>query len=464
MQRAGMNMVRVWAGGVYPPDAFFHACDTAGILVWQDFMFGYLPPGDGPNLERSLPELREQVSRLWNHPSLALFCGNNELDVALKNWGWQKTYKLEDQRSKRIDREYAGLFDQRAREIAEWASLYTPTSPLSNWGDAEGLRNGDLHYWGVWHGDEPFSSFGRNVGRFVSEYGFQSYPDSATLATQLDPVHLYLGSPMLAKRQKSYKGDAPIWTAIEREFGVKPRTLGEFILFSQLAQAEGYRQAIWAHVTGQPHCMGTLFWQLNDVWAGPSWSTVDHTGTWKAAMYEVARSYAPCALNLGLQGDSLVATVWNERQDLKKAQVLIQVIRTDGTIVRTDSSRIVLGTGERTILAEPVEPLLGGGAWDHHVVRVALQDGAGAVVVERLLPLKHLGEMAWEKATVRAVKVSSNNAGTTYRLTTDKPVPVVKLEARGGMLSDNYFPLCPGTSRTVTISGSNAAPGVTQWP
>jgi hypothetical protein len=144
--------------------------------------------------------------------------------------------------------------------------------------------------------------------------------------------------------------------------------------------------------------------------------------------------------------------------------VLIQVIRTDGTIVRTDSSRIVLGTGERTILAEPVEPLLGGGAWDHHVVRVAVQDGAGAVVVERLLPLKHLGEMAWEKATVRAVKVSSNNAGTTYRLTTDKPVPVVKLEARGGMLSDNYFPLCPGTSRTVTISGSNAAPGVTQWP
>lgn len=469
LQRTGMNMVRVWAGGVYPPDAFFDACDTAGILVWQDLMFANMTPYGEEDDRRITGEMIHQLNRLADHPSLVLWCGNNELDVAWRNWGWQDRYGLHGADSARVIADHDTLFRglQTVWTMRAMGQNYTPTSPLSNWGNAEGLKNGDLHYWGVWHGDSAFSSFKNNVGRFVSEYGFQSYPDSATLATQLDPEHLYLGSPMLAARQKSYKTDKPIWTAIDREFAVKPRYLGEFILFSQLAQAEAYRQAIWAHVTGQPHCMGTLFWQLNDVWAGPSWSTVDHTGTWKAAMYEVARSYKPVVLDLELVNSKFTATLWNERTDLKAAKVVTQVFRTDGQRISSDTNSVLLGTGKSVLISAGQEALLKGGGADRHVVRVAVLDERGEVLVERILPFKRMGEMAWEKAEVRLERVGRAEGSATYRLSTDKPVPLVKLTLTGTEFSDNYFPLVPGQDRLVTVSrrsGSQGEPELLVWP
>lgn len=473
LQRAGMNMVRVWAGGVYPPEAFYIACDTAGILIWQDLMFANIPPIDDAFLANVHKEVKEQGDWQSEHACIALWCGNNELSVAWKNWGWQERYGLHAEDSIRVDSSVNYFFNDHVRDAFNYSKaafrggLGISSSPLSNWGNAEGLKNGDLHYWGVWHGDSAFSSFKNNVGRFVSEYGFQSYPDSATLATQLDPEHLYLGSPMLAKRQKSYKTDTPIWTAIDREFAVKPRYLGEFILFSQLAQAEAYRQAIWAHVTSQPHCMGTLFWQLNDVWAGPSWSTVDHTGTWKAAMYEVARSYKPVVLDLELANGKVTATLWNERADLKTAKVVTQVFRTDGQRISSDTAMISLVTGKAELLSVGQEVLLKGGEADRHVVRVAVLDARGEVLADRILPFKRMGEMAWEKAEVRLERVGGTEASVTYRVSTDRPVPVVKLEASGAEFSDNYFPLLPDTDRTVTVTwpgGMTGKVGLRSWP
>ena len=143
----------------------------------------------------------------------------------------------------------------------------------------------------MWHGDSAFSSFANNVGRFVSEYGFQSYPDSALLARYNDPKDLYLGSPTMKRLQRSYKTDKPIWDAIRRELGIEPKTFGEFVEASQEEQAKANRMAIEAHMAAQPHCMGTLFWQLNDCWPGPSWSLIDFEGNWKPGMYEVQRLY-----------------------------------------------------------------------------------------------------------------------------------------------------------------------------
>jgi len=131
-----------------------------------------------------------------------------------------------------------------------------------------------------------------NVGRFVSEYGFQSWPDSALLAKYIDPQQLYLGSPALQYRQRSYKTDAPIWKVIQQEIGEEPKTLGRFIEDSQEVQAKAYQIAIQAQMAAQPHCMGTLFWQLNDCWPGPSWSLIDHDGNWKPGMYVVQRLYS----------------------------------------------------------------------------------------------------------------------------------------------------------------------------
>lgn len=288
MQAAGMNMVRVWSGGIYPSEAFYHACDTAGILVWQDLMFGNMvAPTSGflANVDRELEELQ----RSWGgHPCLAIVCGNNELDVAWKHWGWQERYGLHAEDSVRVERDNREFFHTYLP--ARLQGPYTPTSPLSNWGSEVGLRSGDLHYWGVWHGDSAFSSFANNVGRFVSEYGFQSYPDSALLAKYIHPDSLYLGSPALARLHRSYKTDRPIWEAIERELGEEPpTTLGAFIEAGQRVQAKAYGMAIAAHFAARPHCMGTLLWQLNDPWPGPSWSIIDVEGNPKPAYQVVKR-------------------------------------------------------------------------------------------------------------------------------------------------------------------------------
>lgn len=295
MQQAGMNMVRVWAGGVYPPESFLHACDTAGILVWQDLMLGNLFPfsdwGWTPLGIRY--EVDEQMARMAAHPSVAIFCGNNELRVAWHNWGWQQRYGLHGSDSTFVIEQNERLWTKEIGERAQEGDVfYTPTSPLSNWGSAAGLRSGDLHYWGVWHGDSTFSSFKNNVGRFVSEYGFQSYPDSALLAKYIDPKELYLGSPAMKRLQRSYKTDRPIWEAIERELGEKPTTLGGFIEASQRVQAKAYQMAIDAHMSAQPRCMGTLLWQLNDCWPGPSWSIIDYEGRPKPAYDAVRAAYA----------------------------------------------------------------------------------------------------------------------------------------------------------------------------
>jgi beta-mannosidase len=292
MQRAGMNMARIWGGGIYPPDEFYSACDTAGILVWLDYMVANLLPGEDQFGHNIRAEAYEQVQRVKYHPCLALMCGNNEMRVAWSNWGWQERYRIHGDDSVRVGASNEKLWTRTLMSPAFPLGFnYTPTSPLSNWGNAEGLKNGDLHYWGVWHGDSAFSSFKNNVGRFVSEYGFQSYPDSALLAKYNDPKDLYLGSPTMKRLQRSYKTDKPIWDAIKRELGKEPRTLGEFIEDSQEVQAKAYRMAIEAHMAAQPHCMGTLFWQLNDCWPGPSWSLIDYEGNWKPGMYEVQRLY-----------------------------------------------------------------------------------------------------------------------------------------------------------------------------
>ncbi len=289
---AGMNMIRVWGGGVYPPEAFFDACDTAGIMVWQDYMFANMAPVDEHFLDNAQVEAWQQTERLRHHPCVVLMCGNNELTVAWKNWGWQQRYAIHGADSVRVERDNNDLFNHLGIQQMRDGVAYLETSPLSNWGSAVGLRNGDLHYWGVWHGDSTFASFKNNVGRFVSEYGFQSYPDSALLAKYIDPKELYLGSPAMKRLQRSYKTDRPIWEALDRELGEKPTTLGGFIEGSQRAQALAYEMAIDAHMKAQPHCMGTLLWQLNDCWPGPSWSIIDYDGNPKPAYQAVKRMYS----------------------------------------------------------------------------------------------------------------------------------------------------------------------------
>ena len=173
-----MNMVRVWGGGVYPPDAFFNACDREGILVWQDFMFACaMVPDDGRFTKNVMAEAEQHVQRLRHHPSLALWCGNNEVERAWTSWGWQDMYNLHGPDSVRLAEAYQHLFHDLLPDLVarESPTRYLPTSPTLD------ARSGDEHAWGVWFGLEDFSYYSRHGGRFASEYGLQSLPDMHTL-------------------------------------------------------------------------------------------------------------------------------------------------------------------------------------------------------------------------------------------------------------------------------------------
>ena len=291
VKNANMNMLRVWGGGIYEADTFYNLCDKNGILVWQDFMFaGSLYPSDSAFKENIRQEVIQNIKRLRFHPCIALWCGNNEIEVAWNNWGWQKKFSYSPQDSAEIWNNYKSIFEEMIPELVKkhTSTSYTSTSPQSNWGTKENFNHSSMHYWGVWHGKEPFTNFTSNVGRFMVEYGFQSFPELGTLKKVMSDSSLSLKSSVLKNRQKSYIGNGLILKHIKRNFK-EPNNFEEFIILSQKTQAKAMQIAIQAHIKKQPHCMGSLFWQLNDCWPGPSWSVIDYFGNEKHA-YDVVKT------------------------------------------------------------------------------------------------------------------------------------------------------------------------------
>jgi beta-mannosidase len=293
---ANMNMLRVWGGGIYENDLFYDLCDQYGLMIWQDFMFaGSMYPTDSSFHESVIAEAKDNIRRIRSHPSLALWCGNNEIEVAWRNWGWQNGFRWSAADSAEIWENYVKIF--REELPAQVMKLnpevpYVPTSPLSNWGKEQNFNYSSMHYWGVWHGREPFEKFKENVPRFMVEYGFQSFPSYRSLVAVIDSAELQLESKTMTNRQKSYIGNGMITLYAKKYFG-KPKDFPDYIDQSQKTQAIAYRMAIQAHRLGKPHCMGTLFWQLNDCWQGPSWSVIEYDGTPKRAYDEVKKWYQP---------------------------------------------------------------------------------------------------------------------------------------------------------------------------
>lgn len=290
MKEQNFNMVRIWGGGLYPSDYFFKRCDQEGIMIWQDFMFACaMYPADSLFLENIKAELNFQIPRIASHPSVVLFNGNNEVDVAWKNWGLQKQFELTHSDSTKIANDYQLLFQDK---IPSWLAVltdipYVHTSPLSNWGAPERYNHGSQHYWGVWHGNDSIEDFSKNIGRFNVEFGFQSFPDYTTLLEIGKPESWSLDSVGIKKHQKSYIGNGKINSNIVERFFPEPRNFIEFVYYSQLIQADAMEKAVSAHRMNAPRCMGTLYWQLNDCYPGPTWSSVDYLGNRKILHYRM---------------------------------------------------------------------------------------------------------------------------------------------------------------------------------
>ena len=300
---AHFNMLRVWGGGIYPSDDFFTLCDKYGILVWQDFMYaGTMYPYDEAFLENARIEAEEQVKRLASHPSLALWCGGNEISEGYYNWGWQQSLGWSEEDDKAIKAGYDRLFeDILPQAVAQFDGTrpYWPSSPSKGWGRPESLTEGDVHYWGVWWGELPYEVYREKVGRFNSEYGYQSYPDYSTLLKIAEGEELSKDAEVIAAHQKHARGTRQIDDFIQRYYpNVQPKDFEEYVHLSQLSQAYGMEIAIEAHRTAKPYNMGTLYWQLNDAWPVTSWSSIDYYGLPKVLQERLKTLYAPVLLSL----------------------------------------------------------------------------------------------------------------------------------------------------------------------
>lgn len=356
MAESNFNMVRVWGGGYYPDDAFFDACDELGIMVWQDFMFACaMYPGDPDFLLNVKEEIEYQIPRIASHPSLTIFNGNNEVDVAWKNWGFQLKYGLYGKDAQEIEESYNRLFKRLIPNTISSLtnSPYIHTSPLSNWGKEEYYNHGTQHYWGVWHGKDPMTDFAKKIGRFNAEYGFQSFPEYSTLSSFSEKVDWDLKSDVMKHHQKSYVGNGMILKHAENLYGT-PSDFEDFVYFSQLTQATAVSMAVTGHRLDAPRCMGTLYWQVNDCWPAPSWSSIDYFGNWKALQYKVKDDYEDVAI-LGKITDNGAVEYYliSDKVDTFICEIEIEVFDLNGKLLFNDKlSRSINGNYSAKICDE----------------------------------------------------------------------------------------------------------------
>lgn len=341
---SNMNMVRVWGGGIYEEDIFYELCDSLGLMVWQDMMFANtMYPVDTSFYNNILAEIEDNVSRLHHHPSIVHWCGNNEIDVAWHNWGWQKEYDIPKDYQRALKTQYDMLFKNSIPKVIHSIlpeGTYSHTSPLSNWGTDENFNHHSMHYWGVFHGEDPFEDYAKNIGRFNSEYGFQSFPNISTINKYFSVSTFDLDDPRLAHRQKSYKGNRLIYKHISDYYPL-PTDLTSLSYLSQLTQAKGIGYAIQNHRLSKGHSMGSLYWQLNDCWPAISWSGIDGDGQWRALQYTVKRNFADVGVFIDTLSGSLDLVIVNDKPDTSDVLCHYKMIH-KGEIVHEQSVEATL--------------------------------------------------------------------------------------------------------------------------
>ncbi len=353
---SNMNMLRVWGGGIYEPDVFYELCDAYGILVWQDFMFACsMYPGDEAFLNNVRQEAIDNVKRLRNYACIALWCGNNEMDAAWAEyiedagWGWKQRYN--DQQRKEIWQAYDQIFHYLLPDVVnkyDELTAYWPSSPMqaltadeAQHASFETIKSGDIHYWDVWHGQKPLQAYKDNVGRFMSEYGFQSFPEEKTVLTYAEEKDFALDSSVMLHHQKNGAGNHLIKTYMDMYYK-EPKDFTSFLSLSHALQAKAIRSAIEAHRLHKPYCMGTLYWQMNDCWPVASWSSMDYYGRWKALQYDVRDRFKQTILIVD-QGDHQLSfyAVSDELLD-QAAELTIQALDFNGNMVMEKSLNVTI--------------------------------------------------------------------------------------------------------------------------
>ncbi|MCV2351469.1 beta-mannosidase [Paucibacter sp. Y2R2-4] len=459
---AHMNMLRSWGGGYYESEAFFDLADELGLLVWQDFMFGGgMQPAYDPAFRANVSmEAREQVRRLRHHPSLALWCGNNEEEIAWKYWGPGKAMTAADPAfADQVWQGYVQLFGRDLRQVvaeegggtAYWAS--SPSDDLAE--VANTPASGDMHYWEVWGNPaHPVTQFLAITPRFMSEYGLQAWPVQRTVDAFATRAEQGMSTPVIEAHQKflAGKGNERLLKYVHDEFGA-PRDFAHFIDLSQAMQAEGIELAALHHRASRPFTMGSLYWQLNDVWPGASWSSIDHFGRWKALHFHARRFFAPVAVAaLRDAAGKTTLSLLNDRTQPRRAELRLRVMTLDGRVLREEQRSVDMPPLSATQAAVYADEQLLGSADAGSTVAVFDLQAEGEPASRSVVYFKRAKDMAWPEAGLQA-QLRRDKAGLVVELQAAALARAVWVDF-GSLdveVSDNALTLLPGERRLLRL-------------
>lgn len=458
IKEANMNIVRVWGGGTYEDDRFYDLADENGILVWQDFMFGCTSyPGDPAFLKRVEAEADYNIKRLRNHACLAMWCGNNEILEGLKYWGWNKKYTPDVYNGMFTDYDklFKELLPARVSALDE-GRFYVHSSPyFANWGRPESWGIGDSHNWGVWYGKKPFESLDTELPRFMSEFGFQSFPEMKTIATFAAPEDYQIESEVMNGHQKSSIGNALIKTYMERDY-ILPEKFEDFVYIGLVLQGHGMRHGFEAHRRNRPYCMGTMYWQLNDSWPVVSWSGIDYYGNWKALHYQAKRAFAPLLVNPLQEGDSLSVYLLSDQLESQEQLALeMRLVDFSGKTMKREILKQVVAPANSSVRVyqQSVASWVTPEQRKECFLLLTLKDKSGSVLTEEPYFFHKTKDLNLPQTKV-SYKVKQMDGTFEVTLSSKGLAKDVFIEipVQGARFSDNFFDLLPGQSKKIRIS------------
>lgn len=459
---ANFNSIRVWGGGYYPDDWFYDLCDEMGIIVWQDFMFACAVYDLTPEFEANIrAEFRDNIIRLRHHASLGLMCGNNEMEQFVKEGVWvSKPSEVED-----YTKMYEQILPEMMSELAPQV-FYWPASPSSGGGfdEPQDENRGDVHYWDVWHGNKPFSEYRKFHFRYLSEFGFQSFPSKKTVETFTDDeCDMNIFSYVMERHQRNGAANGKIMNYMQQTYRY-PTGFDTVIYASQLLQADAIRYGVehFRRNRNDDRCMGAVYWQFNDCWPVASWSSVDYEGRLKALHYYARRFFAPVMISCEEEGmlgsgqelvrlpfefnKSIRLCVSNETLEDKNVQINWQIRDSKANVLRSNSDTRKVPSQTSLWLDKVELPEID--IYNEYVSYQALIDGEifseGTVIFSLPKYFKYQNpnlryEVDGNKITIHA---------DTYAKSVE-----IRNENDDLILTDNFFDMNAGSKTVEVISG-----------
>ena len=458
---ANMNMVRLWGGGQYERDIFYDLCDELGLLIWHDMMFSCsLYPATEDFLAEVEVEVTHQLKRLMNHPSIALWCGNNE-DVGALTW-YEESRKDRDRYLVDYDRLNEGTIGRLVRSI-DPGRTWWPSSPSAGPGDYSDCwhddRKGDMHYWSVWHEGLPFESYYDVIPRFCSEFGFQSLPSLPTVKSFAPESEWNISSPVMLHHQRNNRGNSIILSTISSYFRM-PKNFEETLYVSQVQQAFAMQTAVEYWRSMRPTNMGALYWQLNDNWPVASWSSLEHSGRWKVLHYAAARFFAPVCLVIYKKNGNLQVHGLNDRPDPVSGHLLLRLIAFNGEVLQSFNINPVSVNGDSAACL-----------WELPLADLANFSNDSAIVEQAFLHARWENDATGEVDSSifltnprhsylhkAQITIEAGSEANSFLLSTDRPAFYLFPECDiPGHFSDGSFTLLPGEPRELRFVPENGA-------